>query len=167
MKKIKLIAVGLYLGVLFQACAILEPVDTKKYGSINDYKFAYIKPTESINSGVGVGFGNGGAGGFFMGGANVNKSLNPSSIISGVLIKKGLIIVDSIKDQDKTLIVNYGQGEKRNVIGGLGGYTLGVTIQMIKASTNEPVYICSAEGQGETEVDDIREAISRCLSELD
>ena len=53
-----------------------------------------------------------------------------------------------------------------NVTGGLGGYTLEVTIILIDAKTYDTIYSCTAEGQGSTEADDIREAITRCLSGL-
>ena len=48
----------------------------------------------------------------------------------------------------------------------MGGYTLGVSIQMLDSKTHEPLFICTAEGQGETEADDIRKAIARCLRDL-
>ena len=59
--------------------------------------------------------------------------------------------------------MNYGESGKRNR--GLG-YTIEVTIQFISAKTHAPICSCTAEGQGETEADDIREAITRCLSGL-
>ena len=65
---------------------------------------------------------------------------------------------------DITLIVNYGESGRRNT--GLGGYTIEVTIQFISAKTNSLVCSCTAEGQGSTEADDIRQAITRCLNEL-
>lgn len=57
-----------------------------------------------------------------------------------------------------------GESGKRNT--GLGGYTLEVTIQLISAKTSSLVCSCTAEGQGSTEADDIRQAITRCLNEL-
>lgn len=95
-----------------------------------------------------------------------SKSINPSDVISGILMKKGFVIVESITNPTQTLIVKYGQGDKREVLGGLGGYTLEVSIQILKAKTQEPLFLCTAEGQGDTEADDIREAITRCLQEL-
>ena len=77
-------------------------------------------------------------------------------------MKKGFIIVDSPK-ANKTLLVKYGQSDKRSVLGGLGGYTLEVSIQMLDALTQELLFVCTAEGQGSTEADDIRVAIVRCL----
>lgn len=67
---------------------------------------------------------------------------------------------------DQTLIVNYGESGKRNIAGGLGGYTIEVTIQFISAKTHTLMSSCTAEGQGETEADDIRKAINRCLAGL-
>lgn len=52
------------------------------------------------------------------------------------------------------------------MLGGIGGYTLEVSIQILDAKTQEPVFICTAEGQGDTEADDIRKAITRCLESL-
>jgi hypothetical protein len=101
-------------------------------------------------------------------GSTSSKEINPSKIIEGILLKRGLISTDTVtsESKDKTLIVKYGESGRRDVAGGLGGYTLEVTITIVTAKTNEVVYSCTAEGQGSTEVDDIREAIHRCLSGL-
>jgi hypothetical protein len=101
-------------------------------------------------------------------GSSSSKEINPSNIIEGILLKRGLISTDTVtsENKDKTLIVKYGESARRDVAGGLGGYTLEVTIAIVTAKTNEVVYSCIAEGQGSTEVDDIREAIHRCLSGL-
>ena len=64
---------------------------------------------------------------------------------------------------DETLIVNYGESGKRNR--GLG-YTIEVTIQFVSAKSYAQICSCTAEGQGSTEADDIRQAITRCLSSL-
>jgi hypothetical protein len=56
--------------------------------------------------------------------------------------------------------VNYGESGKRDR--GLG-YTIEVTIQFISAKTHTQICSCTAEGQGETEADDIRQAITRCF----
>mgnify|MGYP003295833302 CR=1 FL=1 len=98
-------------------------------------------------------------------GASTTKSVNPSDVIAGILIKEGYIILPELKSNlsDETLIVNYGESGTRNR--GLG-YTIEVTIQFISAKTSEMICSCTAEGQGETEADDIRQAITRALSEL-
>ena len=83
-------------------------------------------------------------------------------------MKKGFIIVSSPTSHSHTariLAVNYGQSGKRE-LGLLGDMALEVSIQMLDAQTKEPVYICTAEGQGDTESDSIAEAIERCLAGL-
>ena len=65
---------------------------------------------------------------------------------------------------DKTMIINYGETGRRST--GLGGYTIEVTIQVLSAKTSEVICVVTGEGQGETEADDIRIAINRCLEEM-
>ena len=93
------------------------------------------------------------------------KSVNPSDVITGILLKEGFIRLPELKPEltDETIIVNYGESGKRNR--GLG-YTIEVTIQFISAKSHTQICSCTAEGQGETEADDIRQAITRCLSGL-
>ncbi|CUU38903.1 MULTISPECIES: hypothetical protein [Helicobacter] len=155
----------IYLSMLFiSGCAVLKPVEVKRFGNTSAYQFVFISQTQTLNSSAGGGYiGYGTSGGFsYM----TSKSINPSDVISGILMKKGFVIVESITNPTQTLIVKYGQGDKREVLGGLGGYTLEVSIQILKAKTQEPLFLCTAEGQGDTEADDIREAITRCLQEL-
>ena len=98
-------------------------------------------------------------------GTSTIKSVNPSDVIAGILLKEDFIILPEIKPElaDNTIIVNFGESGTRNR--GLG-YTIEVTIQFISAKTTNKICSCSAEGQGETEADDIRQAITRCLSSL-
>ena len=125
------------------------------------YKYAYIPQTKELTSSAGGTYG----GQYGIYGASTTKSVNPSDVIAGILIKEGYIILPELKSNlsDETLIVNYGESGTRNR--GLG-YTIEVTIQFISAKTSEMICSCTAEGQGETEADDIRQAITRALSEL-
>src|SRR5690606_7189808 len=95
-----------------------------------------------------------------------SKSVNPTDVITGILSKEGFIRLPELKPEltDEILIVNYGESGRRNT--GFGGYTIEVTIQFISTKSNTLICSCTAEGQGATEADDIRQAISRCLSEL-
>ena len=159
----KNIAFAILFGLCCVGCfAILEPIQSQKYKDIDGYKFAYISQTATVDSGVGHS-GYGAYGGY---GYSVKKSINPRDVIAGIFMKKGLVVVEKVADEANALVVNYGQSGKRNVVGGLGGYTLEVSIQIFDAKTQEPIYTCSAEGQGSTEADDIRVAITRCLSNL-
>ncbi len=64
---------------------------------------------------------------------------------------------------NQTMIVNFGETGRRNVN---MGYSIEVTIQFISAATQLPICTCTAEGQGATEADDVREAILRALKPL-
>ena len=62
--------------------------------------------------------------------------------------------------------MTYGESGRRNLWGGVLGYTMEVTIQFLSAQTHEIICTCTAEGLGDTEADDIRKAISRALDGL-
>lgn len=165
MKVIFALAISI-VGFVFVSCAILEPIESRTFKDLSSYKYAVVAQSSTISSGVGgayIGYGTGGGAAY-----SVSKSVNPSDIIAGILMKKGFVIVDSVpKDKEsETLIVKFGQGDKRNVLGGIGGYTLSANIQMLESKSQDVVFTCNAEGQGETEADDIRVAITRCLSAL-
>ena len=146
--------------IMFSSCALKAPVIVKN-APIEGYKYAVITPTKELTSSTGGTYG--GQYGIF--GSTTTKSVNPSDIISGELIKNGFIVLPELQSElnSKTLIVSYGETGRRNR--GFG-YTIEVTIQFISADTHELVCSCTAEGQGETEADDIRKAIRRALSGL-
>ena len=155
--------------VLFVVCSILMlgscaplrlPVIVKN-APIETYKYAYISPTKELTSSSGGTYG----GQYGIYGSSTTKSVNPSDVIAGVLIKEGFIILPELKSElsNETLIVNYGESGRRNR--GFG-YTIEVTIQFISAETKQMICSCTAEGQGETEADDIRQAIRRALEGL-
>lgn len=148
----------LIISLLICGCASLRPVTTIKNGSINSYKYIYITPTNSLTSSSGTTI----SGQYY----SSSKTVNPSDVITGILTKEGLIRLPELKPEltNETLIINYGESGKRNT--GLGGYTIEVTIQFISAKTSSLVCSCTAEGQGSTEADDIRQAITRCLASL-
>jgi hypothetical protein len=159
MRKIKILAIA--LSIFAAGCAPLKQVSFAKNDKIENYKFVYISPTKSLTSSSGSVYG----GNYGLYGETTSKSVNPSDVISGILIKNGFIQLPELKSEltDETLIVNYGESGRRNR--GLG-YTIEVTIQFLSAKTHTPVFSCTAEGQGETEADDIRQAITRCLTGL-
>jgi len=146
------------LTILISSCASLRPATSIKNSSLDNYKYIYITPTNSLTSSSGAMI----SGQYY----SESKTVNPSDVITGILTKEGLIRLPEIKSDlsEETLIVNYGESGRRNT--GLGGYAIEVTIQFISAKTNLLVCSCTAEGQGSTEADDIRQAITRCLNEL-
>ena len=80
-------------------------------------------------------------------------------------MKHGFIIVPEIKPDEakETIVVNYAETGRRNLN---LGYTIEITIQILSANDNLLLCTGTAEGQGETEADDIRIAITRCLAEI-
>ncbi|WP_110581723.1 DUF4136 domain-containing protein [Helicobacter cinaedi] len=158
----KVFITGLLVFII-NGCAILKPTQVNKLQDTSMYRYAIVGQTQTLTSGSGAVYMGYGTGGGF--GASSSKSINPADVISGILMKKGFVILSSPNDKP-TLLVQYGQGDKRNVLGGLGGYTLSVTIQMLDSKTHDLVFTCSAEGQGDTEADDVRQAIERCLKDF-
>ena len=147
--------------LILGSCAPLRLPVIVKNAPIETFKYAYISPTKELTSSSGGTYG----GQYGIYGSSTTKSVNPSDVISGVLIKEGFIILPELKSElsNETLIVNYGVSGRRNR--GLG-YTIEVTIQFISAKTKQMICSCTAEGQGETEADDIRQAIRRALDGL-
>lgn len=145
----------LILSLLTIGCASLQPATSIKNGSLDNYKYFYITPTNSLTSGSGSAI----IGNY----SSSIKTVNPSDVIAGILIKDGLIRLPELKPElaDETLIINYGESGRRYT--DLGSYTIEVTIQFVSAKTNSFVCSCTAEGLGFTEADDIRQAITRCL----
>lgn len=147
--------------ILFSSCGALKTPVIVRNAPIERYKYVFITPTEELTSSVKGIYGE--LYGIY--GALMTKSVNPSDVISGELMKNGFVVLPELKSElsNKTLIVNYGESGRRNR--GLD-YTIEVTIQFISAETHELVCSCTAEGQGTTEADDIRKAIRRALSGL-
>jgi hypothetical protein len=160
MKTIRFLAVIL-ASILINSCAPLKVPTIKRNDTIEGYKYIFITPTTNLTSGSGGVYG----GKYGVYGSSTSKSVNPSDVISGILLKEGYTRIPELKPEllDETMIVNYGESGRRNR--GLG-YTIEVTIQFISAKSHSQICSCTAEGQGETEADDIRLAITRCLSGL-
>ena len=139
-------------------CALQKPTVVINE-DINNFSYVYITPTQTLSSGTGGTFYNGYSNQYY----SVDKSINPNDVISGVFSKNGFIKIPELKEEllDKTLIINYGESGRRDV--GFG-YAIEVTIQLVSAKSNTLISSCTAEGMGETEADDIRIAINRCLS---
>lgn len=141
---------------LLSGCASMRPPVINTYDdSISNYRYFYISPTGDYTSSSGVYGGYGG----------VTKSINPASLISGILFKNGFIQVNEVTPNNamETMIVNFGETGRRNVN---LGYSIEITIQFVSALTQQPICTCTAEGQGLTEADDVREAIQRALKPL-
>lgn len=154
-KKVFLVVCSIFM---LGSCSPLRLPVIVKNAPIETFKYAYISSTKELTSSTGGTYG----GKYGIYGSSTTKSVNPSDVIAGILIKEGYIILPELKSElfNETLIVNYGESGRRNR--GLG-YTIEVTIQFISAETKQMICSCTAEGQGETEADDIRQAIRRAL----
>lgn len=159
MKKQNIALAGI-ISILLCSCVTLKPPIIAKHDTIERFKYMYISPTTSLTSSSGATYN----GQYY----STSKSVNPRDVISGFLAKNGFIILPEVKPElaNQTLIVNYGESGRRYLAGGLFGYTTEVTIQFISPISNELLFSCTAEGIGATEADDIREAITRSLTEL-
>lgn len=149
------------MAIILTSCASLQPVNVTKNSSLDKYTYFYITPTETKTGSSGGVYGNS----YGVYGSSISRSTNPADIISGYLIKKGLIRLPELKSDlaDNTMIINYGETGRRPK--GLG-YTIEITLQIISAKTSEVICLVTGEGMGETEADDIRIAINRCLDEM-
>lgn len=149
----------LFMCILTGCASMRPPVINTFDDSINNYRYFFISPTGDYTSSSGV-YGN--QFGVYGG---ITKSINPASLISGILLKNGFIQVNEVNpsNANETMIVNFGETGRRNVN---LGYSIEVTIQFISAYTQRPICTCTAEGQGETEADDVRKAIQRALKPL-
>ncbi len=107
-----------------------EPVVTINH-PIEEYKFIYITPTETLTAGAGGVYGNE----YGTYGSTTTKTVNSSDVISGILMKEGFVRLPEIREDlvSETIIVNYGESGKRVIAGGLGGYTIEVTIRFLSA----------------------------------
>ncbi len=146
--------------VMLTGCAPMrKPVIHAYDDSIHNYRYFCISPTGHYTGSEGfitTPYG-------IFGGTT--KSTDPSSVISGILFKNGFVQVHSITPEKakETMIVNFGETGRRNVN---LGYSIEVTIQFVNAETQNLICTCTAEGQGETEADDVRKAIQRALKPL-
>ena len=130
--------------------------------SFDGYRYFYVINTEQLTSGSGGVYGGNGTG---VWGSSSTKSVNPSDVINGYMMKKGFIRLSEIKPEigDQTLLIAYGEsGRHPNLL----GYSTEVTIQFLNAKTNEVVAIVTGDGMGDTEADDIRKAILNCMKKV-
>ena len=102
MKTIRSLSIIL-MSILATSCAILKAPIVTKNESIENYKYVFIPTTSNLTSGAGGVYG----GQYGVYGSSTNKSVNPKDVISGVLLKKGYIILPEIKSDlvDETIIV--------------------------------------------------------------
>ncbi|MBO4481624.1 MAG: hypothetical protein J5719_03640 [Bacteroidales bacterium] len=152
----------LFFGLIisFSSCVTLQPttITRNEQDALSNYKYFYINPTGVKTGSTGYVYGSQ----YGVYGGSSAKSTEPCDIITGFLLKRGYIRIATIDENiaEKTLIISYGETGRRPA--GLG-YTINVMLQFTSAKTHNIVCSVSGEGMGETEADDIRIAITRCL----
>lgn len=142
------------------SCYTLQVPTTSDSGKLQNYPYVYVIPTSGVSGSSGV-YGN--QYGVYGG---QTTTTNPSEVIAGYLMKRGLTILPEITPdlQSKTLIVSYGHTGKRQL--SLFAYSNIVLIQFRDAKTHELVASSEAEGCGSDEAQDILQAITRALDAL-
>ena len=105
MKRVKLLSF-IALNFLLVSCASMKAPVINLIKSFDGYKYVYITPTSELTSGSSGVYG--GKYGVYGGGST--KTINPSDVISGILLKQGYIRLPELKPEllEQTLIVNYG-----------------------------------------------------------
>lgn len=135
------------------AMAAVAPV-VKVMGDLHPYKYAYIIPTGSVASSPG--------GAAIVGNVVIGegtKTVNPSEVIAGHLMKMGYTILPSIVPElaEETMIFSFGRAGTRPL--GLLEYASKIIIQISSGKTHDLLATIEAEGCGETESDDINRAL--------
>ena len=104
MKTFRLLLPLLCCIITLSGCRALRTPVVVKNEPTEAYKYAYITPTKELTSSAGGTYG----GQYGIYGASTTKSVNPSDVISGELIKNGFVVLPELKSElnNKTLIVN-------------------------------------------------------------
>lgn len=142
---------------ILTGCGVLNVPTADVKGNVYKYNYVYVIPTSGVTSSSGV-YGN--QYGVYGGST---KTVNPSEVLSGYLMKKGYTTLPSVDPNlaDNTMIVSYGYTGRRQL--SLFSYASCVMIQFRDAKTHELVATCEGEGCGEDETADILQAIYSAL----
>lgn len=142
---------------ILTGCSVLNVPTADVKGNVYKYNYVYVIPTSGVTSSSGV-YGN--QYGVYGGST---KTVNPSEVISGYLMKKGYTTLPNVDPNlaENTMIVSYGYTGRRQL--SLFSYASCVMIQFRDAKTHELVATCEGEGCGEDETADILQAIYSAL----
>lgn len=148
------------IAIMMVSCDVLKVPTADIKGNVFDYTYIYVIPTSGVTSSSGV---YGTQYGIYGGST---KTINPSEVISGYLMKLGYTILPSITPElaDKTLIVSYGYTGRRQL--SLFSYASCIIIQLRDAKTHNMIASCEAEGCGDDETADILQAINSALNTI-
>ena len=160
MKKIVLFLAAIVL----TACGALKPTTCSVQPTFYKYSYVYIMPTGSVTGSTGVYTSyvdNRVHGG-------VTRTTNPSDMMSGYLMQKGLTILPQLDDAKKaeTLVLSYGETDHRDVGFLWLSTSTGIIIQFRDAQTNDLIASAEAEDYGSTEADNVRYALRKALDAI-
>ena len=160
MKKIVLFLAAIVL----TACGALKPTTCSVQPTFYKYHYVYIMPTGSVTGSTGVYTSyvdNRVHGG-------VTRTTNPSDMMSGYLIQKGLTILPQLDEAKKaeTLVLSYGETDHRDVGFLWLSTSTGIIIQFRDAQTNDLIASAEAEDYGSTEADNVRYALRKALDAI-
>ena len=160
MKKIVLFLAAIVL----TACGALKPTTCSVQPTFYKYRYVYIMPTGSVTGSTGVYTSyvdNRVHGG-------VTRTTNPSDMMSGYLMQKGLTILPQLDDAKKaeTLVLSYGETDHRDVGFLWLSTSTGIIIQFRDAQTNDLIASAEAEDYGSTEADNVRYALRKALDAI-
>ena len=160
MKKLLLFFAALAL----TACGALKPTTCSVQPTFDKYRYVYIMPTGSVTGSTGVYTSyvdNRVHGG-------VTRTANPSDMMSGYLMQKGLTILPHLDEAKKaeTLVLSYGETDRRDVGLLWLSTSTGIIIQFRDALTNDLIASAEAEDYGSTEADNVRYAIRKALDAI-
>jgi hypothetical protein len=98
----------------------------------------------------------------------VTRTANPSDMMSGYLMQKGLTILPQLDEAKKaeTLVLSYGETDRRDVGLLWLSTSTGIIIQFRDALTNDLIASAEAEDYGSTEADNVRYAIRKALDAI-
>lgn len=134
------------------------PTTVVSQESIRNYKYAYIAETNPLVAGSGTMVS-----GIY---TSSQTTANPKDIITGRLVKEGIVILPELKEEllEETIIVNYGQCVCRKL--SLFYVSTEIVLQFLSTKTNQIICNCASEGCGEHITDDIRIAINRAFDAM-
>ena len=160
MKKLLLFIATLVL----TACGALKPTTCSVQPTFYKYRYVYIMPTGSVTGSTGVYTSyvdNRVHGG-------VTRTANPSDMMSGYLMQKGLTIIPQLDEAKKaeTLVLSYGETDRRDVGFLWLSTSTGIIIQFRDALTNDLIASAEAEDYGSTEADNVRYALRKALDAI-
>ena len=160
MKKLLLFFAALAL----TACGALKPTTCSVQPTFYKYRYVYIMPTGSVTGSTGVYtsyvddrvYG------------GVTRTANPSDMMSGYLMQKGLTILPQLDEAKKAeiLVLSYGETDRRDVGLLWLSTSTGIIIQFRDALTNDLIASAEAEDYGSTEADNVRYAIRKALDAI-